>query len=321
MRRTVRQGFTLIELLVVIAIIAVLVGLLLPAVQKVREAGSRSQCQNNLRQLGIGSLAYESTHKVLPPCYTFDIGYPSWAVIIMPHIEQDNAYRLWNLQQAYALQSTATTNHQVPIYICPSRPQAVPSNDAVPGGISDYAASYGSRNVTDRDNYRNMNGLIVAPITDPPQNSTTPHGVITTAFRYKGRVSIAGDVPDGMSNTFMYGEAHLRPTTQRGQGENRSVYGGGGAAGSNNGHSFRRMAGYNEVVRASAIPTASTAVIRLLQPPDSVVAQSELSFGSSHPGICQFVMGDGSVRGVNNTIDAVTLTYLAARWDRQVVKE
>src|SRR5215471_12471334 len=94
-RQVKRSGFTLIELLVVIAIIAMLMGLLMPAVQKAREAANRISCANNLHQLALAMHHYELDHQKLPPA---NLGAgASWAVLIMPYLEQDNLYHQWNL--------------------------------------------------------------------------------------------------------------------------------------------------------------------------------------------------------------------------------
>src|SRR5215204_2912397 len=100
-----RSGFTLIELLVVIAIVAVLIALLVPAVQKVRESAARIQCANNLKQLGLAAHAYHDVKRALPPDWIAPNvgtvvnpdGFATWAVLLLPYIEQEPQFRLWNL--------------------------------------------------------------------------------------------------------------------------------------------------------------------------------------------------------------------------------
>jgi prepilin-type N-terminal cleavage/methylation domain-containing protein len=150
-----RRGFTLVELLVVIAIISILMGLLMPAVQKAREAAARISCANNLHQLGLAMHHYENNYEVLPPSRLKE-GYATWAVLILPFIEQDNLYNRWNLKRTYYDQIDPARLTSVRIYFCPSRrsptaggPPASIFGDTpswgngqlpeVPGALGDYA--------------------------------------------------------------------------------------------------------------------------------------------------------------------------------------
>src|SRR5690349_8505557 len=124
----VRRGLTVIELLVLIAIIAILIGLVVPAVQQVRESASRAQCQNNLKQLGLACHMHHDTFKRFPPGYTAFAPYHNgatdtspgwgWAAYLLPYIEQRNLYNQINFAQPILGQAAAQA--VIPLLLCPS---------------------------------------------------------------------------------------------------------------------------------------------------------------------------------------------------------
>jgi prepilin-type N-terminal cleavage/methylation domain-containing protein/prepilin-type processing-associated H-X9-DG protein len=147
-RYSPRDGFTLIELLVVIAIIAILIGLLLPAVQKVRESAARMKCSNNLKQIGLAMHNFHDAYLRLPPGFVGPSGY-SWAVIILPYLEQENLQKSLNPVPSVVTPFTVPAPTSSPLFqqtvssfLCPSDPDRDPINTRHGSyGASNYVAN------------------------------------------------------------------------------------------------------------------------------------------------------------------------------------
>jgi prepilin-type N-terminal cleavage/methylation domain-containing protein len=316
-RRPFQLGFTLVELLVVIAIIGILIALLLPAVQAARESARRSQCANNLKQIGLAAHNFEGTYKALPPHRLADT-WATWAAIILPYVEANAVIENWDLKKRYYQQTAVALRQNLPFYFCPTRRKpegdfstgdarsAVPPFPDTPGGLSDYAANAG----TFYTNYdgamvecdRGANKLADATTGIINKDTVTDSSPNTILVEWKARVPFS-DVLDGTSNTFLVGEKHILLTTRRGTSEDRSVFNGDNELGA-----VGRIAGYllqnGQKVAGSERPLAPS--------PTYNVQRSQI-FGSYHPGICQFVFVDASVRPINNNISLDVLRNLATR--------
>jgi prepilin-type N-terminal cleavage/methylation domain-containing protein len=290
-------GFTLIELLVVIAIIAVLIGLLLPAVQKVREAAARTQCANNLKQLGIAMHSYHDLNGKFP--YLRSGGGQnrhSWVLLLLPFVEQNTVYQAMltpiagvNQTDGYNnLTSTdptivAARSAGVSVLLCPSRrglgplTPIDPGNLSVTGQPSDYAASSGDTNVVPTTGvFKFDNGTF-------------------TQLKEKG-VRIA-EITDGTSNTVMIGEKHIPLGSLYDPNMDAIAY----SAGIQN--SYHRRGG-------ASWPLAQT---------NTTPINSQ--FGSWHTGVVQFAVGDGGVRGLKVSTPGTTLGYLTNISDGNVIPD
>ncbi|MGQ0637017.1 MAG: DUF1559 family PulG-like putative transporter [Planctomycetaceae bacterium] len=296
-----RRGFTLIELLVVIAIIAVLIALLLPAVQQAREAARRTQCKNNLKQIGLAIHNYVDTHNCLPPAsIAGSITYAwSWMTMILPFVDQAPLYQTLNpgpVTLATALTNAATTSPNIShlqtslaVYQCPTDTGPNPSLLTLGGqsvGKSNYSGCGG--------NTPDHLGLILGG---------------GTASQNLGPVLRLRDATDGLSNTFLVGEvgylikkpdlfSALLASATYGKipvqgraniwpGCALSVVNGPDVGSASTARTWWRMQdGYfGGVLIASYLEAL----------PNSC-------FGSNHTGGAQFVLGDGAVRFVNENV-------------------
>jgi len=320
-----KRGFTLIELLVVIAIIAILIGLLLPAVQKVREAAARMQCSNNLKQLGIGMHSFNDTYGHFPVGeYNDDNNNWGWSAFLLPYIEQGALYtaltntasndRMWlppnmggganglnidgingsnaigrgTTNQSILANGVAAVNSVIKTFICPS--DTLPNQKSNGYGKSNYPGNMGSM--------LNAAGQQSGCAT---WKGSTQNGVLLIANDNDNTwVASLSSISDGTSNTVMIGEASVSTNVNPGNtsGGQFPVWAGGQGGGCNG------IGGHGSTVRLMdpSYPLNAGGTY------NGQTVSSDMSFGSRHTGGANFGMCDGSVRFIASSIANATYT-------------
>ncbi len=300
-----RRGFTLIELLVVIAIIAVLVALLLPAVQQAREAARRTQCKNNLKQIGLAMHNYHEQFNCFPPGYiSVDSATGAmtpleggngagWAVMLLPQIDQGPLFNKFDLRLSITDPvNAALITTRIPGFVCPTDTAAAhtfkigeeanPTNVLATLATANYVGGFGTVSLDDCEN---------APGTDPvsAQGQCLGDGAV-----YHNSRTLIRDFTDGTSNTIMVGERKTRTDLDW-----WSTWAGMVAEGEEAG---QRILGSMDHV------------------PNDPAAHFD-DFSSHHTGGAQFLMADGHVRFVSENIDSVLYKAVGTRQGGEVIGE
>jgi prepilin-type N-terminal cleavage/methylation domain-containing protein/prepilin-type processing-associated H-X9-DG protein len=285
------RAFTLIELILVIAIIAVLISLLLPAIQSARENARRTQCCNNLMQIGAALGNYASVHKVFPPgvvsengpINSLPMGYHfGWAAQILPYIGHNNIYKQFNFSNSvYAPSNETARNHLIQTYLCPSNPSSGPTS---------YAACHHD---------------VEAPI------AADNHGVF-----YLNSHTSYQDLVDGPACTIFAGDIQRPPNAGWAVGTMATLR--------NTGSPINSDDPFSGILTNTIWPASSAidpAAMKKLIDDGTIPPAFVGGFRSHHPGGANFLFGDGSVRFLKDQISEHVFRSLGHRADGNLISD
>jgi prepilin-type N-terminal cleavage/methylation domain-containing protein/prepilin-type processing-associated H-X9-DG protein len=304
-----RSAFTLIELLVVIAIIAVLIGLLLPAVQKVREAAARASCQNNLKQIALACHNYEGRHQMFPRSNTTAPPWHGWPALVLPDLEQENVRNIYVLTANwYDPPNETARTAQVKTFLCPSANSGRVGQSAVAGAAgSPFAgAAWDYTNVS----------VVAQPLLaylnypDPASYPTVWRGVMSSTG------STVGQITDGLSNTVLMTEDANRPeywVKGKRVTDREPPFGGAGPGVATGGVWADHQKGFG--IEGTS-PDGHTLIGEC-----AINCNNAYEVYSFHPGGANAAMADGSVRFLRESISIRTLAALSTRAGGEVIGE
>jgi prepilin-type N-terminal cleavage/methylation domain-containing protein/prepilin-type processing-associated H-X9-DG protein len=317
-----RGAFTLIELLVVIAIIAILIGLLLPAVQKVREAAARMKCQNNLKQIGLGLHNYESAYQAFPVGHVSSVNVGNWRVTVMPYMELGNLYdqmttvsatfggKTYQMKDAY--NSAQLRNVVLPIWKCPS--------SALSETQPTTWTTWWTNNNHQVPGYQGVMGAYPDPSGGTGYSASNYGGWWTNngMLLWNQTTNIAG-CTDGTSNTIFVAEQSGKVANcPYAGGDVRNGYytpWGGVTNGSSNGVSSCGTGGCGDLWGMGLTANAYVINSKTCAAGAQTSYMANTILNSFHTGGINALAVDGSVRFVNDGVDFATFQRLCARND------
>lgn len=340
-----RRGFTLVELLVVIAIIGILIGMLLPAVQQVREAARRTQCLNNLKQLALAAHNFESAFQHFPTAggqanAFWDTGEEfgqrfghenlGWMYQVLPYIEQNNMYEQRGVS-GYLGGARPLIETPIESFICTSRTRRLMSMGSYALALGDYAGIMGSWNEDDWHGFTWQHYM-------PPANNEAGAvwtGIIGKGGHYEvnaqrtydfGPVTF-GSVRDGTSNTGIFMEKAVNQWNYNLANLHEGVWMFWEVWGQYSSADWGTMRMLAPETKMDGTPGAGRPLVPILADSQdrlgwqflSANVTQEFGFGSAHPGTTNMAKGDGSVQPISNNTDLRILTMMGHRADGNVV--